>query len=104
MIRFDIEQTAVQFHQIFIYQKEQKQNVWTMSIQYVSILQIFQTFSQKIQKQFILYCPKNFSQFLSVCLVYLQGGERKRDVVKYKKNIVKNSHEEELHCIKGELF
>ena len=34
----DIAQTVVQFHQNFIYQQEQKQSFWTMSIQYVSIL------------------------------------------------------------------
>ena len=62
-----------------------------MSIQYVSILPIFQTFSQKLQKQFILHCPKSLIQFLSGCLVNLLRGElkdlRKVDVVKYRREI-----------------
>ena len=62
-----------------------------MSIQYVSILPIFETVSQKLQKQLILHCPKNFIQFLSECLVNLLRGEqkdlRKVDVVKYRREI-----------------
>ena len=62
-----------------------------MSIQYVSILPLFQTLSKKIQKQFILHCPKNFIQFLSECLVKLLGGElselRKVNVVKHRREI-----------------
>ena len=66
---------------------------WTMSIQHITILPIFQTFSQKLQKQFILTCPKSFIQFLSECLVNLLRGElkdlRKVDVVKYRREISK---------------
>ena len=62
-----------------------------MSIQYVSILPIFKTFSQTLQKQFILHCPKSFIQFLSKCLVNLLRGElqdfQKRDVVKYQRGM-----------------
>ena len=51
----------------------------------------FQTFSQKLQKQFIHHCPKSFIQFLSECLVNLLRGElqdlRKVDVVKYRREI-----------------
>ena len=58
---------------------------------YVSILPIFQTFSQKLQKQFILHCPKTFIEFLSECLVNLLRDElhdlRKVDVVKYRREI-----------------
>ena len=56
-----------------------------MSIQYVSILPIFQTSSQKLQKQFILHCPKNFIQFLSECLVILLRSELK-DLRKKRRN------------------
>ena len=49
----------------------------TMSIQYVYILAIFRTFSQILQKQFVLHCPKSFIQFLSKCLVNLLRGELK---------------------------
>ena len=52
---------------------------------------MFQTFSQKLQKQFNLHCPKSFVQFLSECLVNLLRGElkglRKVDVVKYRREI-----------------
>ena len=84
-------QTVVQFYQSFIYQQEQKLSFWTMSIQYVSIFPIFQIFSQKLQKQFILHCPKSFIKFLRECLVNLLRGElkdlRKVDVVKYRREI-----------------
>ena len=62
-----------------------------MSIQYVSILPIFQRFTRKLQKQFILHCPKSYIQFLSECLVNLLRVElkdlRKEDLVKYRKEI-----------------
>ena len=61
----------------YLYQQEQKLSFWTMSIQYVSILPIFQIFSQKLQKQLILHCPKGFIQFLSECLVNLLRGKLK---------------------------
>ena len=75
----------------FIYQLEHRQNFLTMITQYVSILPIFQNFSQRLRKQFILNCPKDFIQFLSWFLVNLLRGElrdlRKEDVVKYRKEI-----------------
>ena len=81
----------VQFHQNFINQQEQKQSFWTMSIQYVSILPIFQSFSQKLQKQLILHCPRSFIQFLSKFLVNLLRGKlkdhQKVDVVTYRREI-----------------
>ena len=62
-----------------------------MSIHYVSILPIFQRFTKKIQKQFILHRPKSYIQFLSECLVNLLRVElkylRKVDLVKYRKEI-----------------
>ena len=68
-----------------------RKSFWTMSIQFISILPIFQTFSQKLQKQFILHCPKSFIKFLSECLVNLLQGKlkeiRKVDVVKYRREL-----------------
>ena len=62
-----------------------------MSTQYVSILPTFQKFSLRLQKQFILNCPKDFIQFQSECLVNLLRGELrhlwKKDVIKYRNEI-----------------
>ena len=83
--------TVFQFHQGFIYQQEQKETFWMLSIQYASILPILQIFFPKLQKQFILHCPKSFIQLLSECLVNLLRGElkdlRKVDVMKYQREI-----------------
>ena len=61
----------------------------------------------KTSKTIHLPLSKNFIQFLSECLVNLLRGKlrdlRKKDVLKYRKEN-QNSHEEERHCIKGELF
>ena len=54
---------------------------------------MFQTFSQKHQKQFILHCRKNSIQFFSECLVILLRGElkdnQKVDVVQYREKYQK---------------
>ena len=41
--------TVFQFHQGFIYQQEQKETFWMLSIQYASILPILQIFSQNFK-------------------------------------------------------
>ena len=75
----------------FVYQQDQKQSFWTMSLQYVSILRIFQTSSQKL---------KNISSYqLSDCLQGELQRLRKIDV-----NSTDKSHEEETHCIKEKQF
>ena len=52
---------------------------------------MFQTFSQKLQKQFSLHSPTSFFQFLGEGLVNLQRGVlqnlRKVDVVKYRREL-----------------
>ena len=62
-----------------------------MSTQYVSILPIFQKFSLRLRKQFILNRSKDFIQFLSECLVNLLRGElrdlQKEDLVKYREEV-----------------
>ena len=91
LVHLGIALIVAQFQQNFTYQLEYRQSFWTMSTQYVSILPIFQKFSLSLRKQFILNCPKDFIQFLSECLVNLLRGElrdlRKKDVVKYRKEI-----------------
>ena len=53
--------------------------------------QYFKHFPKKLQKQFILHCPKSFIQFLSECLVNLLRGKlkgfRKVDVLKYRREL-----------------
>ena len=64
-----------------------------MSIHYVSILPVFQTFSHELHELFILQCPKTFVLFLSECLIHLLQGElqdlRKVDLVKYRREVLK---------------
>ena len=110
LIQLGIALIVAQFQQSFTCQLEQRQNFWKMSTQYVSILLIFQKNSLRLQKQFVLNCPKDFIQFLSECLVKLLRGElrnlRKEDVVKYQKELSKLTQKRtHLHKrTKEELF
>ena len=79
---------VAQFQQNFIYELEQRKfldDEYTIR----PILPIFQKFSIRLRKQFILNCPKVFIKFLSKCLVNLLRRElrdlRKEYVVKYRK-------------------
>ena len=72
-----------------------------------SILPVFQKFSLRLQKKFILNCPKDFIRFLSEVFVNLLRGElrdlRRKDVVKYRKETSELT-QKELFYTKEENF
>ena len=94
LILYDIVQTVVQHQQSFIFQNIYKILLfWTMNTQYLSMLNMFQSWTPKCRKLFLLHCPKDFIGFISECIVNMLRGQlddlKKTDVQKYQKEIKK---------------
>ena len=91
-IDYVIVQTPDPFPQNFLSRNEwNSQNIWTMNIQNLSTLQVFQSFSHKCKNLFLQSCPKEFIGFLCECIKNLVIGNlqtiKRHHVAKFQNEV-----------------